>query len=116
MALNHINLAVSNVPENQAFFEAYFGFQPLTKGGTALSVLRDESGLVLTLSNFDKATEVSYPDHFHIGFVQQSRERVDELYQRFTDDGFIIEPPRSFHGSWTFYLRTPGGLLIEVLY
>jgi lactoylglutathione lyase len=35
--------------------------------------------------------------------------------QRLLDDGFDVKPPKRFHGSWTFYFRTPGGFTIEVL-
>lgn len=115
MILNHLNLAVSDVPQTQAFFEKYFGLQAVTKPNATLVVLRDEAGLVLTLSNFDRASTVTYPEHFHIGFIQPSPAKVDELHQRLAADGFVADPPRKFHGSWTFYLRAPGGILLEVL-
>lgn len=116
MRLNHLNLVVSDVLKTQAFLQTYFDFHPLTKGSPALTVLRDETGLVLTLTNFGKVTEVSYPPDFHIGFVQPSQEAVNTIHRRFKDDGFEVESPKVIHGSWTFYLRAPGGFLIEVLY
>jgi lactoylglutathione lyase len=115
MMLNHLNLAVSDVPQTQDFFEKYFGLHAVTKTNAALVVLRDDAGMVLTLSNFDRAAEVAYPEHFHIGFIQESPAQVDGLHQRLTADGFLIDPPRKFHRSWTFYLRAPGGILVEVL-
>jgi len=115
MILNHLNLAVSDVPQTQAFFEKYFGLQAVTKPNTSLMVLRDDAGMVLTLSNFDRASAVAYPADFHIGFIQESPAKVDELHQRLTADGFAADPPRKFHGSWTFYLRAPGGILVEIL-
>ena len=30
------------------------------------------------------------------------------------DDGFDIEPPQRLH-TWTFYVQTPGGFMVEVL-
>jgi hypothetical protein len=74
----------------------------------------DESGFVLTLANFDKVDKVEYPGAFHIGFMQESRERVDEIYRRLTSDGIAAEPPREFHGAWTFYFHAPGGFTVEV--
>ena len=68
-------------------------------------MLVDESGFVLTLNNFEKATEVEYPGAFHIGFMQESRERVDEIHQQLKAGGFDMEPPKEFHGAWTFYFR-----------
>ena len=46
--------------------------------------------------------------------MQDSRERVDEIYHRLKSDGFEAEPPKEFHGAWTFYLKAPGGFLLEV--
>ena len=115
MKLNHLNLAVSDVLQTQQFLQTYFGFQPLIKGSPVLTVLEDENGFVLTLSNFSKAIEVTYPQEFHIGFIQSSQEEVNTINQRLREDGFTVEPPRSLHNSWTFYFQVPGGLLIEVL-
>ena len=116
MKLNHLNLAVNNVPQAHLFFEKHFGFRLLGKPSPALTVLGDDDGLVLTLSNFDRpASPVSYSEHFHIGFIQESEAQVDALYQQLTADGFAASPPRKLHGSWTFYCQAPGGVLIEVL-
>ena len=57
--------------------------------------------------------EVKYPSHFHIGFSQDSEERVNELNQRLKDDGFAVDPPQRAH-AWTFYVQAPGGFTIEV--
>ena len=115
MSLNHINLTVPDVPRSRAFFETYFGFRCVVeRGRDALAVLTDPSGFVLTLSNFDKVDKVEYPGAFHIGFMQDSRERVDEIYQRLKADGIEAKPPKEFHGAWTFYFKAPGGFLVEV--
>lgn len=117
MALNHLNLTVPDVPRSRAFFETYFGFRCIMeRANDALVVMADESGFVLSLSNFDKATEVEYPGAFHIGFMQESRDRVDEIHRRLKADGFDAKPPRQFHGAWTFYFREPGGVVVEVLH
>ena len=113
MKLNHLNLTVTDVPETRKLFERYFGFTGLEKGGNDnFDIVFDDNGLVLTLM---KGGEVSYPETFHIGFVQANEERVNVINQRLKDDGFDVEPPKRFHGSWTFYFRTAGGLTIEVL-
>jgi catechol 2,3-dioxygenase-like lactoylglutathione lyase family enzyme len=117
MRLNHLNLTVPDVRRTREFFETYFGFRCVAERGRgALAVLADESGFILSLNNFDKAAKVEYPGAFHIGFMRESRERVDEIYQRLTSGGFDAEPPREFHGAWTFYFRAPGGFLVEVLH
>jgi len=120
MALNHLNLTVPDVTRTREFFETYFGFRCLTpstaRGPDTLAVLVDESGFILSLNNFERANEVEYPGAFHIGFMQQSREQVDAMYQRLKSDGFEVKPPREFHGGWTFYFHAPGGFLVEVLH
>jgi lactoylglutathione lyase len=115
MALNHVNLTVPDVSKTRAFFETYFGFRCVVeRGRAALAVLVDDSGFVLTLNNFDGVSKVDYPGAFHIGFMQKNDEAVDAMYQRLKSDGFDAEPPKEFHGAWTFYLRAPGGFLVEV--
>jgi catechol 2,3-dioxygenase-like lactoylglutathione lyase family enzyme len=115
MRLNHVNLTVPDVKQTRNFFETYFGFRCVSeKGRDALVVLLDETGFVLTLNNFDKEEKVEYPGAFHIGFMQDSRERVDEIYERLKAGGWGASPPREFHAAWTFYLRAPGGFLVEV--
>ena len=116
MALNHLNLTVPDVPQTQAFFETYFGFRHLAgePQSDTFVVLVDESGFVLSLNNFAEAAEVGYPRAFHVGFRQDSRVQVDAIYQRLKGDGFDMKPPHEFHGGWTFYMRAPGGFLVEV--
>jgi catechol 2,3-dioxygenase-like lactoylglutathione lyase family enzyme len=75
MTLNHINLAVTDVQKSKQFLMKYFGLDPQGKEGNDVSaVLRHDHGMVLTLSNFSRGAEVSYPETFHIGFAQLSRE------------------------------------------
>jgi lactoylglutathione lyase len=117
MRLNHLNLTVPDVPRSRDFFETYFGFRCVfERGGDTLVVLTDEAGFVLTLSNFNNATEVEYPGAFHIGFMQETREQVVQIYERLKAAGFDAKTPKEFHGAWTFYLRAPGGFLVEVLH
>ena len=115
MVLNHVNLTVPDVRQTREFFETYFGFRCVAdRGRDALAVLIDESGFVLTLNNFEKAATVEYPGAFHIGFMQESRERVDAIYQRpevrrvsrRSRPGNSMGPGRS--------TSAPGGFLVEV--
>lgn len=72
-------------------------------------------GLLLTLSNFARTPPVAYYPDFHIGFIQDSPAQIDTFYQRLVADRFQADPPRRFHGAWTFYFRAPGGVLVEIL-
>jgi len=119
MRLNHLDLSVPDVAQSQAFFETYFGLRRIvsvSRDDQEVAVLTDESGFALTLNNFDKRRPIEYPDGFHVGFMQDSRERVDEIHARLRDDDFDVGPPREFHGAWTFFFRAPGGFDIEVLH
>jgi lactoylglutathione lyase len=118
MVLNHLNLTVPDVGRTRDFFETYFGLRRMVGGkeNKNFAVLLDDNELVLTLIGAGKATEVKYPVTFHIGFKQGSRERVDEIYHRLKTGGFEADPPKEFHGAWTFYFLAPGGFLVEVLY
>ncbi|MCG7409284.1 VOC family protein [Paenibacillus sp. ACRRX] len=115
MKLNHINLTVTDVPAAQNFLETYFGLKKIdTSGdvrGSAFAVLIDDDGAVITLM---KGTGVNYPKTFHIGFIQESEEKVNELNQRLKDDGYDVAPPKRSHG-WTFYVKAPGEFTVEVL-
>src|SRR5919107_221626 len=114
MKLNHLNLTVTDVAETRKLFETYFGFTGLKEvGNDKFAVLFGDDGLVLTLMG---GAQVSYPETFHIGFIQQSEERVNEINRDLKDAGFDVDPPGKLHGAWTFYFRAPGGILIEVLH
>ena len=117
MKLNHLNLAVNDVQGTQTFLEKYFGLKAMAgmPGNEAISLLFDANGMVLTLMK-NGEQDVKYPGTFHIGFIQESEEKVNEINQRLKDDGFDVNAPRHFHGSWTFYLQSPGGFLVEVLH
>ena len=134
MTLNHLNLTVVSPDETSAFLAKYFDLQP--RGGNAgIQMLSDDKGMVLTLikaraedhdqgpgardqgseSQSQLPARVRYPSSFHIGFIQPTRERVDEINARLAADGYRVPPPSIQHGSWTFYFTAPGGFTIEVM-
>jgi len=117
MKLNHLNLTVTDALETATFLEKYFGLvpNPEAKNSPAFSMLRDENGMVLTLIRAKRGTEVSYPDTFHIGFIQPTEVDVTNINRRLKEDGYDVPEPARLHGSWTFYFTAPGGFVIEVL-
>lgn len=117
MKLNHLNLTVSDVTAAHSFLETYFGLKslPYAPKNQTMAFLNDDNGMVISLMNVQQADEVSYPGMFHIGFVQESREVVDAINKRLKAGGFAVKPAREFHGSYTFYLKAPGGFTVEVL-
>ena len=117
MKLNHLNLYVRDPRQTSQFFIDYFGFgRGNTNGLDTIAVIHGEDGFVLALSNFDKKTVPVYPNGFHFGFIQETREQVDSIYARLNAAGFASEAPRALHGSWTFYFNAPGDILVEVQY
>ncbi len=118
MKLNHLNLTVSNVPETHRFLEKYFGLKSYTgtHPGEKMSFLSDDEGMVLALFLAKNGTEASYPPGFHIGFIQQSEDSVNQINDRLRQDGYQVPKPSRLHGSWTFYFKSPGGFTIEVLH
>ncbi|HRI14218.1 MAG TPA: VOC family protein [Verrucomicrobiota bacterium] len=117
MKLNHLNLTVSNPEETQAFLAKYFDLKPMGRTNQNMAFLSDDNGMVLSLTNMKLGgeSEVKYPATFHIGFIQETEERVNEINQRLKADGIDVPEPSKQHGSWTFYFLAPGGFTIEVL-
>lgn len=117
MKLNHLNLTVTDAQEAAQFLVKYFDLQPRhgIKMSSRFAILEDGDGMILTLIADYAGKEIVYPSNFHIGFIQPSEERVNEINRRLLEDGFEVALPARIHGSWTFYFLAPGGYTIEVL-
>jgi lactoylglutathione lyase len=117
MKVNHLNLTVTDPVATQQFLTKHFGLKPRGKGSRNIALLLDDNGMVLTLMNMEigRKSEVKYPATFHIGFIQESEEQVNEINRHLKADGFDVPPPSRQHGSWTFYFDAPGGFTIEVM-
>jgi lactoylglutathione lyase len=81
--LNHLNLTVTDVPVTRAFLAKHFGLKDMG-GNINMAFLSDGSGLVLTLTSMKVGgdTAVRYPVTFHVGFIQPSEARVNEINRR----------------------------------
>ena len=117
MQLNHLHLSVSDVPACTNIFARYFGFSPTdasANGGFA--VLSSPEGFVLVLMRHAKDVdpEHAYPSQFHIGFLIADEARVAELHAAMNADGLHVSELEFSRGGRRFYLRSPGGVLIEV--
>ncbi len=95
MKLNHLNLTVSDVTAI-----AHVPARPSSGCGTWAGTTtwpfcrRQRHGAVLTSMKVGRETEVRYPVTFHIGFIQPSEERVNEINQRLRDDGSMCQRRR----------------------
>ena len=112
MRVNHLHLMVPSVPEAAGFFEKYFELRR-ESGNAGLTVLRDDSGFVLTLMKMSSKSTGAYPAHFHVGFFLDSEAKVDTIHGRMIADGLNVAAPRREH-SYSFYVGAPGGFLVEV--
>ena len=111
MQLNHINLTVQDVDKVEAFLVRYFELTPLDTSRKNIQILQDDAGMIIAIM---KGRSPVYPPNFHVGFIQPSREKVDEINARMVADGLKVDPPTEEHG-WTFYVDVPGGFSVEVL-
>jgi catechol-2,3-dioxygenase len=117
MQLNHLNLCVDDLTEACTFFQSCFDFQFVEQKGEALIVMSDGHGFTLVLSNpqaFGKQMQ-PYPEGFHIGFLQETRDQVDEVYRHLTATHVAVaHAPRKIRGSYGFYFTALNALLFEV--
>ena len=117
MQLNHLHLSVSDVPACANVFARHFGFSQLeasANGGFA--VLSNPDGFVLVLMRHAKNAdpEHAYPSQFHIGFLIEDGGHVVRLHADMSADGLHVSELEFSRGAQRFYLRAPGGVLIEV--
>lgn len=117
MTLNHINLPVSNPVGMQEFLVKYFDMEPMRKGNDAMALLTDKNKVQLVLMGpqLTGNTDAAYPGAFHIGFRQDSEDEVNRINKAMKDDGIDVPEPSIVHGAWTFYFRSPWGVMIEVV-
>lgn len=109
--LNHLNLTVTDPPAVADFLVRYAGMQVSDDHNRNFIFLTDDNGMVMAVM---KGKSAEYPPNFHIGFIQASRARVDEIHARLRADGYDVDPPSEQH-AWTFYVRVPGGFTVEFL-
>ena len=94
MILNHLNLTVTDVPAARRFLETYFGLQAHTNPFTG-----EPTGA---------------GDHPGFAVLVDDRGMVLTLMKGRTADGFAAGPPERSH-AYTFYVKAPGGFVVEVL-
>ena len=117
--LNHINLAVSDVPELTRFFQSGFGFHLAQQRGTGkFAVLVGDDGFALVLMYDKNATAKPYPGSFHVGFLVATEQDVHRHYQQIVNAGFDAPIPaileRGGPKAFGFYCNAPGGVMVEV--
>ena len=113
MQLNHFDLAVPDLAAAAAFFENGFGFK-VVSSFDGMRILCGDGGFVLALT---ECAEPRYPESFHMGFLQPSREAVSRAYEKLRGAGIEVEAaPVDAYGAFIFHCRAPGGIKIEIAY
>jgi len=114
MKLNHINLVVSNVAEATLFFETYFDFKCTDiKGDNIVAILKGPDDFTLVIMKNKEGVPV-YPDAFHIGFMLDSVDKVNEIFQKLKAVGIVGgQEPKKIRDSFGFYFNFEN-LMIEV--
>ena len=119
MILNHINLAVFDVPALTRFFQQGFGFELMSQRGAGkMSLLRGQDGFILVLMHDKTTGPETYPKLFHVGFLVSMTAEVRQYYHRLVTAGFEVPEPaileRGGPKAFGFYCHAPGGVLVEV--
>jgi len=117
MQLNHLNLCVDDLAEARTFFQNCFDFQFLEQKGNGIVIMTDGHGFTLVLSNPRalKNEMRSYPEGFHIGFLLETSDQVDQAYRRLAAaEVQLTQEPRKMRGSYGFYFTALNDLLFEV--
>ena len=113
MKLNHINLGVTDVAATVSLFQDYFGLKLVDHmpQNNFMAFTNDENNMLISVF---KAGDVVYPKIFHIGFLQDTVQQVNDIHSKLKTGGFSPGEPKEEHGRFVFYLDSPGGFQIEV--
>ena len=116
----HVALNVTDVEVSKTFYQTWFGMR---------IVWEPDAGNVYMSSGVDNLALHQIPhekmpvDHQtqfldHLGFVMESPESVDQLYERVVQAGVEIlhHPKHHRDGSYSFYLADPDRIVIQILY
>ncbi len=75
-------------------------------------MLKAKDGFVLVLMKSKEA--VNYPRAFHIGFLQETKEVVDGIFESLGENPFLaLRPPAKIRDTYGFYFHLDG-IMIEV--
>lgn len=115
MHLNHLHLKSPDVSASCKFYEEIFGFRFAFADGN-LHFLVNERGFLLALDQYAPGEEpVAFPKWFHIGFCQDTRAKVEEMYERAKTAGVKFASDLKHENDWIdFKCLDPGGYIVEV--
>ncbi len=117
MQLNHLNLCVDDLSAARHFFQSCFDFQFLEQKGEAVAIMSDGHGFTLVLSNprAFKNKMQPYPPGFHVGFLLETSDQVDQAYRRLAaTEVQLPQKPGKIRDSYGFYFTALNDILFEV--
>ena len=120
--LRHLALRVRDVKVSQAFYERHFDMKVVWQpdpDNVYLSSGEDNLALhQIPTEEFEKFA--SSPNHplDHLGFVMESADRVNALFEEVNAQGVTIVhlPKQHRDGSFSFYMADPDQNTIQVLF
>ncbi|QPJ65893.1 MAG: glyoxalase [Candidatus Nitrohelix vancouverensis] len=121
MSLDAIGIACADIPKNLEFFEL-LGVKLKEVGGSGHFEGTTPSGVRIMLDSFELMRKIN-PEWKEpkgsgivLCFLQDSPDRVDALYARITEAGFVgVTPPwDAFWGQRYASVQDPGGHQIDL--
>jgi catechol 2,3-dioxygenase-like lactoylglutathione lyase family enzyme len=110
--LNHLDLQVPDVQALAAFLVDHFDLVRRSNDRSpAIAILGDADGFSLVIQRVEAAT---YPEGFHIGFIQANVDAVTAQHARLVAAGVAVGAIGTNARGTQFYLRAPGDIVIEV--
>ncbi len=120
--LRHVALKVTNLEASKTFYQTWFGMRIVWEPD-AENVYMSSGIDNLALHQIPNEQIPAYRQGHgqfldHVGFIMESPESVDRLYERVVEEGveIIHHPKRHRDGSYSFYLADPDRIVIQILY
>jgi catechol 2,3-dioxygenase-like lactoylglutathione lyase family enzyme len=118
--LRHVALNVTDVEVSKTFYQTWFGmrivWEPDAENVYMSSGVDNLALHQIPHEKMPAGHQAQFLDH--LGFVMESPESVDQLYERVVQGGveIIHHPKRHRDGSYSFYLSDPDRIVIQILY
>ena len=120
--LRHLALRVRDIQVSQAFYERHFDMKVVWKpdpDNVYLSTGVDNLALhQVSKEEFEKFAASPHHPLDHLGFLMDSREKVESLFEEVSAEGVrIVHPPKLHRDeSFSFYVADPDSNTIQVLF
>lgn len=120
--LRHLALKVTDLTRSRAFYAELFGMRIVWEpdaDNVYLSSGADNLALHQATAAEQEAFLTKSPQYLdHLGFIMETVESVDRLFQVVEQRRIpVVKPPKRHRdGSYSFYIADPDGNVVQVLY